>query len=73
MWLYLAILVVEENDKTKGPSSHRLSWDKGVLKGGLLLGLHHSAERQGCELQNKANNKEASLVFPVKNKSKKHY
>lgn len=48
---HLGIHVAEEDDQTKRPTGHGLSWDKRVLEGGLSLGLDYSAQGQRCELQ----------------------
>lgn len=50
---YLSVHIVEEDNETEWTSCHGLSWDEGVLEGGLSLGLHHSVQRQSCELQKK--------------------
>lgn len=49
---YLRVEVTEEDDEAEGTSSHGLSWDEGVLEGGLSLGLDHRVQGQRCELQN---------------------
>lgn len=51
--LYLRVHIVKEDNETEWTSCHGLSWDEGVLKGGLSLGLHHGVQRQSCELQKK--------------------
>lgn len=49
-FFYLSVNVVEEDNETEWTTCHGLSWDEGVLEGGLSLGLHHSVQRQSCEL-----------------------
>lgn len=47
---YTAVLVVEVDDETKRPPSHRLRRDEGVLKGGLSAWRNHSTELEGSEV-----------------------
>lgn len=47
---YLGVKIVEEDNETEWTTCHGLSRDEGVLEGGLSLGLHHSVQRQSCEL-----------------------
>ena len=47
---YLAVKIVEEDNKTEWTTCHGLGWDEGILEGGLSLRLHHGAQRERCEL-----------------------
>lgn len=47
---YLSVKIVEEDNETKWTTCHGLSWDEGVLEGGLSLWLDYSVQRQSCEL-----------------------
>jgi hypothetical protein len=46
------ILVVNVDDESEGPGAESLVRHKAVLEGSLSLGLHHTVERHGRELQN---------------------
>lgn len=47
---YTAVLVVEVDDESERPPSHRLSGDEGVLEGGLSAGRNHGAQLQSGEV-----------------------
>lgn len=47
---YVAVLVVEVDDKSKRPPSHRLGGDERVLEGGLFAGGNHDAELESREV-----------------------
>lgn len=47
---YLCVEIVEQDNEAERTPGHRLSWDEGVLEGGLSLRLDHSAQGQSCEL-----------------------
>lgn len=57
---YLIVKIVEEDNEAKWTTCHGLSWDEGVLEGGLSLGLHYSVQRQSCELHKTKTNKKIS-------------
>lgn len=47
---YVAVLVVEVDDESERPPSHRLCGDEGVLEGGLSAGGNHGAELESREV-----------------------